>query len=114
MFSHTLSLVKRKLCRVVHQGSMRVIVRFYTVFALRMFEFYTGHNHNIVIFRTNHRYIRALQVNYSENSPSWGYVTIMPHTVFAFRVFELVAAIQTCIQNWKTFPMIFTRLRNKI
>ena len=29
-------------------------------------------------------------------------------------MFELVAAIQICIQNWKTFPMIFTRKRNKI
>ena len=36
------------------------------------------------------------------------------YTVVAFRMFELVAAIQICIQNWKTFPMIFTRKRNKI
>ena len=36
--------------------------------------------------------------------------------MFAFRMFELVAAIQICIQNWKTFPMIFTRKlqQNKI
>ena len=33
--------------------------------------------------------------------------------VFAFRMFELVAAIQICAQNWKTFPMIFTRKHNK-
>ena len=60
MFSNMLSLVKVKLCRVAHQGS----VRFYMV--------------------------------------------------FAFRMFELVAAIQICIQNWKTFSMIFTRKLNKI
>ena len=36
------------------------------------------------------------------------------YTVFAFRMFDLVAAIQICIQNWKTFPMIFTRKLNKI
>ena len=58
MFSYMLSLVKLKLCRMVHQGSVSIIVSFYTV--------------------------------------------------FAFRMFELVAAIQICIQNWKTFPMIFT------
>ena len=34
--------------------------------------------------------------------------------MFAFRMFELVAAIQICIQNWKTFFMIFTRKCNKI
>ena len=34
--------------------------------------------------------------------------------MFAFRTFELVAAVQICIQNWKTFPMIFTRKHNKI
>ena len=38
----------------------------------------------------------------------------MSYTVFAFRMFELVAAIQICIKNWKTFPMIFNRKRNKI
>ena len=63
MFSFMLSLVKLKLCRVVHQGSVS-IVRFYTV--------------------------------------------------FPFRMFELVAAIQICIQTWNTFPMIFTRNLNKI
>ena len=36
------------------------------------------------------------------------------YTVFAFRMFELVAVIQICIQNWKTFPMILTRKQNKI
>ena len=34
--------------------------------------------------------------------------------MFAFRTFELVAAVQICMQNWKTFPMIFTRKDNKI
>ena len=34
--------------------------------------------------------------------------------MFAFRMFELVATIQICVQNWKTFPMIFTRKLNKI
>ena len=34
--------------------------------------------------------------------------------MFAFKMFELVATIQICIQNWKTFLMIFTRKRNKI
>ena len=29
-------------------------------------------------------------------------------------MFELVAAIQICIQNWKTFPMILTRKFSKI
>ena len=29
-------------------------------------------------------------------------------------VFELIAAIQIYIQNWKTFSMIFTRKRKKI
>ena len=33
--------------------------------------------------------------------------------MFAFGVFESVAAIQICIQNWKTPPMIITRKRNK-
>ena len=37
------------------------------------------------------------------------------YRVFAFRIFELVAAIQICIQNWKTFPIIFTKKKhNKI
>ena len=60
-----LSLVKLKLCRVVHQGSVS--------------NRYNGF-----------------------------------YTVFTFRMFELVAAIQVCIQNWNTFPMIFTRKLNKI
>ena len=34
--------------------------------------------------------------------------------MFAFRMFKLVAAVQICIQNWKTFPVIFTRNFNKI
>ena len=42
------------------------------------------------------------------------WVIVRFYTVFAFRMFELVAAIQICIQNWKTLPMIFTRKRNKI
>ena len=33
--------------------------------------------------------------------------------MFAFRMFELVGAIQICKQNRKTFPMIFTRKLNK-
>ena len=38
MFSYMFSLVKLKLCGMVHQGSVRVIIRFYTVFAFRMSE----------------------------------------------------------------------------
>ena len=63
MFSYMLSLVRLKLCGVVHQGSA---------------------------------------------SNRWFY------TVFAFRMFELTAAIRISLQNWKTFPMIFTRKFIKI
>ena len=34
--------------------------------------------------------------------------------MFALGMFELVATIQICIQNWKTFPVIFTRKLHKI
>ena len=38
MFSYMLSLAKLKLCRVVHIRDLSVIVRFYAMFAFRMFE----------------------------------------------------------------------------